>query len=142
MSTSSNQTRNSLLLGTFATCTSSTPIMMYAGNNMHVDLLTSMVDDNPTRRLSRYHIRKYFECLDLELPPFQKGYFVKLKAEKEKLQEQLKMKVELEKLLGEKVILKHIELERKNEYCIQAIRTMNELSLKTYEMEKGMRNYS
>ncbi|GER41167.1 GRF zinc finger containing protein [Striga asiatica] len=76
------------------------------------DFLTSNTDTNPARRYHRCPHRntardcKFFVWHDAELPPFQKAYFLKLKNQKNLLEEQLKCKDIVEKQLNEKLQIK------------------------------------
>ncbi|EEF31143.1 conserved hypothetical protein [Ricinus communis] len=69
--------------------------MVCTGHDINADLLTSITDENLAQRFFRCHVRKgsrlcnsrpwfgvcsdddriFFEWLDRELPPFQKGAF-------------------------------------------------------------------
>ncbi|EEF36127.1 conserved hypothetical protein [Ricinus communis] len=81
----------------------------------------------------------FFEWLNLELLPFQKSYFVRLKAERETLQEQLRCKAAIENLLVEKLTLKDVELEMKNELSIKNAKMERKIG-KLYKKKKQLRD--
>ncbi|GER26388.1 GRF zinc finger containing protein [Striga asiatica] len=80
------------------------------------ELLTSQTETNPTRRFYRFNLRndadcRYFVWLDPELPPYQKGCYLKLKSQVKSLKEQLRCKQVVEKLLNEMLEMKVKEMD-------------------------------
>ncbi|GER50781.1 armadillo repeat kinesin 2 [Striga asiatica] len=90
------------------------------------DFLTSNTDTNPARR---YHRCPHRNTHDAELPPFQKACFLKLKNQKNLLEEQLKCKDIVEKQLNEKLQIKKNKLQ-------QLKKKIEELERKNHDQNK------
>ncbi|CAA0838962.1 Unknown protein [Striga hermonthica] len=87
-------------------------------------VLTSMTNDNPCRRFYKCPYPKevdcrFFELIDPSMPDFQKKCFIKLKSQKEALEEKLRDKVAMEKQHNDRSGVKEVsstwleELENK-----------------------------
>ncbi|CAA0828420.1 Unknown protein [Striga hermonthica] len=85
-------------------------------HGVEAELLTSQTDQNPARRFYRCSLPKDQDCrffvwLDAELPPYQKGCYLKLKSQNKSLEEQLRCKQVMEKLLAERLEMKVKEMD-------------------------------
>ncbi|GER29965.1 zinc finger [Striga asiatica] len=88
---------------------------------------------------------KFFEWHDAELPPFQKACFLRMKAQKNLLEEQLKCKSISESLMSERLEIKENELHQlKNK--IQELEMkeneLHQLKKKIEELEQNVHNHS
>ncbi|CAA0815406.1 zinc ion binding [Striga hermonthica] len=119
------------------------------------ELLTSQTETNPARRFYRCSHRndedcQYFVWLDPELPPYQKGCYLKLKSREKSLEEQLRCKQVMEKLLNERLEMKvkemdmlkmdNNELEKKVERLEMKVKEMDMLKMKNDELEKKLKD--
>ncbi|CAA0819609.1 Unknown protein [Striga hermonthica] len=136
MSTGSSSYRKTSSAATFPTTTfpSSANPILECKHREKPDLLTSHTDLNPARRYYRCKYRmdddcQFFAWFDPELPPYQKASYLKLKGQVQVLEEQLKCKVFMEKLLSERLEVKDNELDllkRKNADLENNIATMDQ----------------
>ncbi|GER38665.1 pentatricopeptide repeat (PPR) superfamily protein [Striga asiatica] len=107
-------------------------------------VLTSMTPENPARRFLKCPRRKpeppcrLFEWIDPELPSFQKGCFNKLKAEKDRLHEQLMCKNVMEKLLSERLELKATEIKALEEANIRMMTDLEIVAIENVELQSRL----
>lgn len=82
----------------------------------------------------------YFEWFDNEMTSFQKNQFLALKSERDRLQEQLRSKIELEGVLNEKLAMSRNRIEEMSLLTSTLEKEIEELKVEKGQMVVKLRN--